>query len=304
MWHKGLFSKLENLNIGGKFLEIIKDLYVNSKCAVKIQNKVTNFFLCNRGKTRGKTRLSIESYLFNIYINDLAFNLDDSNPSPLKLPNGTHISCLMYADDVILIASTPVELQNLLDTVNGFCTDWRLTVNAIKSKCITFSRKNKKNKKNIFTIGDNPLENVCQFTYLGVDISASGSLKASMDSLCTKANRAKYALNIIAKFKRITVKTAIRLFDATILAFLTYGSEIWALNSTPDYDKWDSCPPPEKSHLDFIRYILGTNGSVNNLMCRAELGRYPLCIEINCRVVIFYKHIKEMPKDSISTKLF
>ena len=61
--------------------------------------------------------------------------------------NGTYISCLMYADDVILIANTPVGFQNLLDTVNGFCTDWRLTVNAIKSKCITFSRKNKKKKQ-------------------------------------------------------------------------------------------------------------------------------------------------------------
>ena len=232
--------------------------------------------------------------LFNIYINDLAFNLDDSNPSLLKLRNGTYISCLMYADDVILIASTPVGLQNLLDTVNGFCKDWRLTVNAIKSKCITFSRKNKKNKKE---------ENVCQFTYLGVDISASGSLKVSMDSLCTKANRAKYALNNIAKFKHIPVKTAVRLFDATILPILTYGSEIWALNSTLDYGKWDSCPL-EKSHLDFIRHILGTNRSVNNLMCRAELGRYPLCVEISCRVVNFYKYIKEIPKESIVYQTF
>ena len=166
----------------------------------------------------------------------------------------------MYADDVILIASTPVGLQNLLDTVNGFCTNWRLTVNATKSKCITFSRKNKKNKRDIFTIGDNLLENVCQFTYLGVDISASGSLKASMNSLCTKANKAKYALNNIAKLKRFPVKTTIRLFDAAILPILTYGSEVWALSSTLDYDKWDSCPP-EKSHLDFIRHILGTNRS-------------------------------------------
>ena len=136
-----------------------------------------------------------------------------------------------------------------------------------------------------------------------MDISASGSLKASMDSLCTKANRAKYALNNIAKFKRITVKTAIRLFDATIPPILTHGSEIWALNSTLDHDKWDSCPL-EKSHLDFIRHILGTNRSVNNLMCRAELGRCPLCIEINCRVVNFYKHVKEMPKDSIVYQTF
>ena len=70
-----------------------------------------------------------------------------------------------------------------------------------------------------------------------MDISASVSMKASMDALCTKANKAKYALNNIAKFKRIPVKTAIRLFDATILLILTYGSEVWALNSILDYDK-------------------------------------------------------------------
>ena len=122
----------------------------------------------------------------------------------------------MNADDVILIDGTLVGLQNLLDTVNRFCTDWRMTVNVTKSKCITLSKENKR-EKDIFTKEDNPLENVCQFTYLGVDISASGSLKASMDTLCTKANKAKYAQNFIAMFKRIPVKTAIRLFDATYI---------------------------------------------------------------------------------------
>ena len=94
-------------------------------------------------------------------------------------------------------------------------------------------------------------------------ISASGSLKASMDSLSIKANKAKYALNNIAKLKCIPVKTAIRLLDASILPILMYGSEVWALYSTLDYDKWDSCLL-KKSHLDFITHILGTNRSVNN----------------------------------------
>ena len=49
VWHKSLFSKLENLNIGGTFVEIIKDMYENSKCAVKIQNKVTNFSRVTEG---------------------------------------------------------------------------------------------------------------------------------------------------------------------------------------------------------------------------------------------------------------
>ena len=62
-------------------------------------------------------------------------------------------------------------------------------------------------------------------------------------------------VNYQSSFEHIPVKTAIRLSDATILPILTYGSEVWALNSTLDYDKWDSCLP-EKSHLDFIRHIL------------------------------------------------
>ena len=78
----------------------------------------------------------------------------------------------------------------------------------------------------MFIIEDNLLENVCQFTYLGVDISATGSLEPSADSLCTKANKAKYALNNFAKLKCIPVKAAIRLFDATILPILTYGSKV------------------------------------------------------------------------------
>ena len=39
-------------------------------------------------------------------------------------------------------------------------------------------------------------------------------------------------------------------------------------------------------------------------MRRAELGRYPLCIEINCRIVNFYRHLKELPKDSIAYQTF
>ena len=117
-----------------------------------------------------------------------------------------------------------------------------MTVNPSKSKCITFSGKNKKNNKDTFVIGKNNLDNVCEFTYLGIKINAAGSLKSSIDELTTKANKAKYALNNIAKLKRIPIKPALCLFDSCILPILSYGSEIWAINQTLDCDKWDTTP--------------------------------------------------------------
>ena len=71
-----------------------------------------------------------------------------------------------------------------------------------------------------------------------------------------------------------------------------------ALNATLDHDKWDKTPT-EQAHLNFIKHILGVNRSTNNLICRAELGRYPLSIEINTKIINFYRHAKAMPVDSI-----
>ena len=65
VWHEGMYAKLESLNINGKFLEIIKNMFEKSNCAVKIQNKITNFFQCKRGVRQG---CPLSPILFNIYI--------------------------------------------------------------------------------------------------------------------------------------------------------------------------------------------------------------------------------------------
>ena len=295
VWHEGMYDKLESLNINGKFLEIIKNMYEKPNCAVKIQNKLTKFFQCKRGVRQG---CPLSPILFNIYINDIAYKLEGINPAPLELPNGTLVSCLMYADDILILSRSPEGLQKLLDYTNIYCNKWKMTVNKSKTKCMTFSSKNKKNTKDLFAIGSCHLENVNEFTYLGLKIDAAGSLSASATMLSSKANKAKFALNNIAKLKQIPVKTAIYLFDAAVLPILTYCSEIWALNATLDHDKWDKTST-EQAHLNFIKHILGVNRSTNNLICRAELGRYPLSIEINTKIINFYRHAKAMPVDSI-----
>ena len=127
---------------------------------------------------------------------------------------------------------------------------------------------------------------------------AAGSLSASAIMLSSNANKAKLALNNIVKLKQIPVKTVIYIFDAAALPVLTYGSEIWALNATLDHDKWHQTST-EQAHVDFIKQVLGVDRSTNNLVCMAELGRYPFSIEINIKIINVYKHVKAMPVDSI-----
>ena len=175
--------------------------------------------------------------LFNIYINNLAYELEGINPAPLEIPNGILVSCLMYTDDITALSKSLEGLQKLLYHINIYRNKWKMTVNKSKTECMAFSSKSKKNTKDLFTIGSCHLVNVNKFYISWVKIDAAGSLSASATMLGSKANKAKFALNNIAKLKQIPVKTVIYLFDAAVLPILPYGSEIWALNVTLDNDK-------------------------------------------------------------------
>ena len=58
IWHEGLFYRLLNSGIGGKTYDVIKSMYTNSKCAVKIGDKQTAFFPQGRGMRQGCKPLS------------------------------------------------------------------------------------------------------------------------------------------------------------------------------------------------------------------------------------------------------
>ena len=78
--------------------------------------------------------------LFGIYINELeAFLCDCSLPG-----NGCYlyqvlISILLFADDVILLASSSDGLQQLLDGLASFCDSHELVVNLGKTRVMVFN---------------------------------------------------------------------------------------------------------------------------------------------------------------------
>lgn len=92
-------------------------MYTNSKCAVKLGSKETDFLPQNRGVKQG---CSLSPTLFNIYIDNLAKSLEESDIPGLDLCD-TQIKCLLFADDLILLAPSKEALQQQLDHLLNFC---------------------------------------------------------------------------------------------------------------------------------------------------------------------------------------
>ena len=259
-------------------------MYQKIECAVKIGSQHTSFFKCPRGVRQG---CPLSPTFFNIYINDLAEKMNDANNTPLNFGN-ENISCLMYADDLIILSLTHRGLQNCLDALSNYCNEWRLVINKSKSKCTTFHKRNKKYNK-AFLIDNTPLENVTDYTYLGLNIDASCSFNVTHKLLASKANRTIFALNSRFKLKLLPVKAALKLFDSTISSILFYGSEVWGAYENLSADYWDK-NDIEKVHTQFLKRILGVNRSTANILVRGELGQYPLSTQINTRNANFLKH--------------
>ncbi len=72
----------------------------------------------------------------------------------------------MYADDLIIMATSPEELQKSLDGLNKYCTKWKLNVNVKKSKCKIFS-KGSNVKKHQFKINNKLAEITNEYKNIG-----------------------------------------------------------------------------------------------------------------------------------------
>ena len=72
-------------NIGGNLYNLMKSLYCNSTCSIKIGENKTQPFSYSRGVHQG---CILSPLLFNLYLNNLPHLFENTLSDPFVLPNG------------------------------------------------------------------------------------------------------------------------------------------------------------------------------------------------------------------------
>ena len=151
VWHGGLFYKLQQIGINGHFLETLQNIYKNTRCAVNLNNQLTQFFPCKKGVRQGDP---LSPTLYNIFLNDLFTELKNGNCDPISSENCDHrnehdhehdhdyFNALAYADDIVILSKSKEGLQKALGITEKYCEKWRLTINHSKTKSMFFSPGN------------------------------------------------------------------------------------------------------------------------------------------------------------------
>ena len=104
----------------------------------------------------GREKVGVENTFFSEHID------------PFILPDGTKLSSLLYADDLVILSQTVTGLQNAINILNNFCNKSKLNVNLKKIKVVVFRKKQRKEQKYKFFLNTNVIDIVNEYTYLGI----------------------------------------------------------------------------------------------------------------------------------------
>ena len=282
-----LYEILRKNGLKGNLFKATIALYQSVKACVKSACKLSLDFNCPIGLRQG---CSLSPILFALFINELhSFMLENDVRGIQVFPSALEIFILMFADDIALIADTVRGLQMKLDILKTFCIENKLTVNVDKTKVLVFKRGGNLSRRENWKFGEQPLEIVNGYTYVGIYFSNRLSFSHMAEANVGKAR--KVLAQLFYSFDElncIPFHTFFKVFDSKVTSVLLYGSEIWGLQHIDNI---------EKVHIHACKRYLNVPENSCNDAIMGDLGRFPLYITTAKRCIKYWLRIVKLPSD-------
>ena len=190
---KALWKVLELYGVGEKLRKAVESMYEGGRACVRICGEETDWFKVERGLRQGCV---MSPWLFNLYMDGVMREFKEKSKqcgaTMGKDNEKWKLNHILFADDVVLIGDSGVELQDMVRTFDEICRKRKLRVNVKKSKVMRMGRRGG-NRLEIKLEGGT-LEEVEVYRYLGVDLSADGGMEKEIQHRITDARKAMDAM--------------------------------------------------------------------------------------------------------------
>ena len=224
--HDILLSKLSYYGISDIALIWFRSYLTNRSQYVELNNTCSSTATISTGVPQGSI---LGPLLFLIYINDI--------------PNSsTTFSFVLYADDTTLYSSIHYmfpsssnkyiskTLNDELTKVHNWLCVNKLSLNIEKTKYMIFKLAGKRTPTLNLNIENTKLEQVREFTFLGIILDEHLNWHAHVNHISTKISKNCGILNSMKKYLPFT--TLKTLYFSMINPYLQYGILAWGFNNT------------------------------------------------------------------------
>lgn len=221
--HDHLMRLLVEKSLDKRDIRIISKIYYNQKANIRIEQETTEEIEIKKGVRQG---CILSPILFNLYSEDIINRALSEQDIGIKI-NGIPINNLRYADDTVVIAETPEDLQILINRIVECSEEYGLSLNISKTKIMVVS-KSPQNLPDI-TVHGQKIERVRKYNYLGTVINENNDSSEEIRIRVEKARATFTKMKKVFCGRDLSLKLKIRLVRCYVLSVLFYGMEAWTL---------------------------------------------------------------------------
>lgn len=297
-----LWRCLTRMGVHGSCMTIIQNMYANGNLHIKTEEGIGSAFSAEMGVKQGDP---LSPLLFGLYMDRVCDFIRSSLPESHIRVGGVSIDCILYADDLVLLAHDRDRLQCLLDALSAFCVATKLRVNVAKTEVVYFNRQWLTHADRTVRYNGNRLTLSTSFVYLGVVFHSSGPKDSAKHALKRRLDKARGALFAMMgtchNMKVFDVCVLNKLFDTLCLPSLMYGVEQWGPEMlTGTMQSGMDLKELEGLHATFMRMTLWVKKSTPLNCMRQELQRCPISMHCIHKCAGFWNKLARGSEDSLT----
>lgn len=284
---KMLWQIMEEMGVPAHLIALIRNLYADSRAAVRLQEGHSPDFEASRGVRQG---CILSPVLFNIYGEYIMRKSLEEWKGGVRV-GGQKISNLRFADDTTLCASSESELEQLLKRVEKTSNELGLTLNRGKTKIMIVDRAHVLPQTDVLK----DFEKVEKMLYLGSLIDSNGGSTAEIRRRIVLAREATVKLTKIWKDRNLTRNIKLRLLRTLVFPIFLYGAETWTIKAG-DRERIDAFEMWTYRRMLRIPWTAKrTNVSILNEL-RVQQRLSSICYQ---RILRFFGHIVRRPGENL-----
>ena len=207
------------------------------------------------------------------------------------------ITPLLFADDVVLLASSSRDLQLSLDRFAAECEAAGMRISTSKSESMVLSRKRVECP---LRVRDEILPQVEEFKYLGVLFTSEGRMEREINRRIGAASAVMRTLHRSVVVKReLSRKAKLSIYQSIFVPTLTYGHELWVVTER-------TRSRVQAAEMSFLRRVAGLSlrDRVRSSAIREDLRVEPLLLRVERSQMRWLGHLVRMPPGRLPGEVF
>nr|XP_049577497.1 glycine receptor subunit alpha-3 isoform X2 [Syngnathus scovelli] len=286
-----LWRVLREYGVPSQLIRAVRSLYHRCQSLVRISGSKSDSFPVRVGLRQGCPLSPILFIIFMDRISRRSRGVEGVRFGDLS------IASLLFADDVVLLASSGRDLQLSLERFAAECEAVGMRVSTSKSESMVLDRKRVECP---LRIGDEILPQVEEFKYLGVLFTSEGRMEREIDRRIGAASAVMRTLyrSVVVK-RELSQKAKLSIYRSIYAPTLTYGHELWVVTER-------TRSRIQAAEMSFLRRMSGLSlrDRVRSSVIRERLGVESLLLHVERSQMRWLGHLIRMPPGRLPGEVF